>query len=77
MTDAKMLLDEGGGRNTSEEEWMEEPVKQHELFALSILSIYVVTAETPTPVWTPRPLNSHHMNAPTIPAAPVPEAKYL
>ena len=35
------------------------------------------TEERPTPTRTPNPLTSHHRNAPTRPAAPVPEAKYL
>lgn len=35
------------------------------------------TAEIPTPILTPRPRTSHQRKAPTSPAAPVPEAKYL
>ena len=31
----------------------------------------------PTPVRTPKLLISHHTKAPTSPAAPVPDAKYL
>ena len=35
------------------------------------------TDDIPTPVRTPRPRTSHQSKAPTNPAAPVPEAKYL
>lgn len=37
----------------------------------------VRTDDRPTPVRTPRPRISHHKKAPTRPAPPVPEAKYL
>jgi hypothetical protein len=36
-----------------------------------------LTALIPTPVRTPNPRTSHQRKAPTRPAAPVPEAKYL
>lgn len=35
------------------------------------------TDERPTPTRTPNDRTSHHKNAPTRPAAPVPDAKYL
>lgn len=35
------------------------------------------TEERPTPKRTPNPLSSHQSSAPTRPAPPVPEAKYL
>lgn len=42
-----------------------------------IYKILMPTDDIPTPVRTPRFLTSHHKNAPTSPAAPVPDAKYL
>ncbi len=36
-----------------------------------------MTDDRPTPTRTPKPRISHQRNAPTSPAAPVPEAKYL
>jgi hypothetical protein len=35
------------------------------------------TEDMPTPMRTPRERTSHHRKAPTRPAAPVPDAKYL
>ena len=36
-----------------------------------------LTDENPTPTRTPKLRSSHQSNAPTSPAAPVPDAKYL